>query len=153
MVSMSNLTEHYQNLLGNLECPTFESEPWVNPGPLKDRRIAVISSAGIHHRDEAPFRGGDAGYRTLPADINPRDVVMSHVSVNFDRTAFQQDLNAIFPLDHLKEMAADGTIGSVATDHYSFMGATDPVNMEDEARSLAGILKADGVDTAVLIPV
>jgi D-proline reductase (dithiol) PrdB len=153
MVSLNNLTEHYQKLLGGLECPDFESEPWVNPGPLKDRRVTLISSAGIHHRDEAPFQGGDAGYRIIPADSNPRDVVMSHVSVNFDRTVFQQDLEAIFPMGHLAEMAANGTIASVATDHYSFMGATDPVKMEDEARQLAGILKADNVDTAVLIPV
>jgi len=153
MVSMTNLTEHYQKLLGGLECPAFESEPWVNPGPLSGRRVAIVSSAGIHHRDEMPFKGGDAGYRTIPAETDPRDVVMSHVSVNFDRTAFQQDLDAIFPLGHLADLAADGAIGSVATDHYSFMGATDPVNMEGEARELAARLKADQVDTAVLIPV
>ncbi|MBT3787490.1 MAG: selenoprotein B glycine/betaine/sarcosine/D-proline reductase [Alphaproteobacteria bacterium] len=153
MVALSNLTEHYQKLLGNLECPSFESEPWVNPGPLKDRRVTIISSGGIHHRDEVPFKGGDFGYRTIPANADARDIVMSHVSVNFDRTAFQQDLDAIFPLSHLADMAADGTIGSVATDHYSFMGATDPALMEDDARELAGRLQADNVDTAVLIPV
>jgi D-proline reductase (dithiol) PrdB len=153
MVSMNKLTEHYQKLLGGLECPTFESEPWVNPGPLADRRVTLISSGGIHHRDEPPFKGGDFGYRTIPADSDPKDIVMSHVSVNFDRTAFQQDLEAIFPLALLADMAADGTIGSVATDHYSFMGATDPLKMEDDARELAGRLKADNVDTAILIPV
>ncbi|MBT3701184.1 MAG: hypothetical protein HOG12_06675 [Alphaproteobacteria bacterium] len=78
---------------------------------------------------------------------------MSHVSVNFDRTAFQQDLEAIFPLGHLAELASDGVIGSVATDHYSFMGATDPVKMEDEARELASRMKADNVNTVILIPV
>ena len=33
------------------------------------------------------------------------------------------------------------------------MGATDPRNMEEEARRLAEILKADNVDSIVLIPV
>ena len=153
MVSMNNLTEHYQKLLGDLECPNFDSEPWVKPVPLSERRVTVISSAGIHDRDEVPFKGGDVGYRTIPSNANAKDIVMSHVSVNFDRTAFQQDLNAIFPVDHLKDMARDGTIGSVATDHYSFMGASDPVKMEDEVRELAKRLLGDKVDTAVLIPV
>ena len=153
MVSMNNLTDHYQKLLGELECPTFESEPWVAPVALKDRRIALISSAGIHRREEPPFQGGDAGYRTIPANTAASEIVMSHVSVNFDRTAFQQKLDAIFPLSHLADLAADGVIDSVATDHYSFMGATDPAKMEGDARELASRLKSDNVDTAVLIPV
>jgi D-proline reductase (dithiol) PrdB len=46
---------------------------------------------------------------------------MSHVSVNFDRTGFQQDLKVIFPLDRLRELAVEGSIGSVAAFHYSFL--------------------------------
>ena len=78
---------------------------------------------------------------------------MSHVSTNFDRTGFQLDLNTIFPLDRLNEMANEGMIGSLASYHYSFMGATDPTQMEDEARTLAGIMKKDGVDAVLLVPV
>jgi D-proline reductase (dithiol) PrdB len=44
-------------------------------------------------------------------------------------------------------------IGSVAATHYSFMGATDPVQMEPHARELAGRLKQDRVDAAILPPV
>ena len=78
---------------------------------------------------------------------------MSHISTNFDRTGFQLDLNTVFPLDRLNEMAEAGTIGSVAEYHYSFMGATDPVQMEQEARNLASILKKDHVDAVLLVPV
>jgi D-proline reductase (dithiol) PrdB len=59
----------------------------------------------------------------------------------------------VFPLDRLNELAAEGEIGSVAATHYSFMGATDPVQMEPHARELAGRLKADGVDAVILSPV
>ena len=78
---------------------------------------------------------------------------MSHVSVNFDRTAFLRDVNGVLPLDRLKEMAAAGTIGSVAAMHYSFMGATDPRTMEGNVRAVAGRLKADQVDGVLLTPV
>jgi D-proline reductase (dithiol) PrdB len=79
--------------------------------------------------------------------------MMSHVSVNFDRTGWQRDVNVVYPIDRLNELAAEGVIGSVAATHYSFMGATDPKLMEGNARELAGRLKADRVDAVVLLPV
>lgn len=89
----------------------------------------------------------------IRGNINARDLVMTHISTNFDRTGFQQDWNVVFPLDQLKELAAEGIIGSVAAYHYSFMGATDPAEMEPAARNLALLLKGDGVDGALLVPV
>jgi len=44
-------------------------------------------------------------------------------------------------------------IGSVAQTHYSFMGATDPVQIESNARELAGRLKRDQVEAVILSPV
>ncbi|MAI57819.1 MAG: hypothetical protein CML56_02335 [Rhodobacteraceae bacterium] len=78
---------------------------------------------------------------------------MTHVAVEFDRSAWQQDLNVIFPIDRLNEMADDGEIGSVAEEHYSFMGAADPVTMEKSARHVASKMKLEGVDTVFLIPI
>jgi D-proline reductase (dithiol) PrdB len=78
---------------------------------------------------------------------------MSHVSVNFDRTGFQQDLNVVFPIDRLRELAAEGRVGAVANFHYSFMGATDIEALEPKATELAGLLKKDQVDAVLLSPV
>jgi len=44
-------------------------------------------------------------------------------------------------------------IGSVAETHYSFMGATDPREMEGAAREVAAHLKQDNVDAVLLPPV
>jgi D-proline reductase (dithiol) PrdB len=150
---MRNLPEQSQKNLRSLECPTFEAKPWVADKPLNEQRVALISSAGLHLRDDRRFAGGESGYREIPNDSAADNILMSHVSVNFDRTAFQQDLNAIFPLERMAELAAEGFIGAVAGTHYSFMGATDPRKMETEAHELAGRLKADNVDSAILIPV
>ena len=65
----------------------------------------------------------------------------------------QEDWNVAFPIDRLPELAAEGTIGSMTGIHYSFMGATDPVQMEPYARELAGRLKQDNVDSVLLAPV
>ena len=82
------------------------------------------------------------------------DVVVSHISTNFDRSAFQQDPNLWFPLERLREMAERGEIGGVSRWHYSFMGAQP----NHEALATAGeevghLLAKDGVDVALMVPV
>jgi D-proline reductase (dithiol) PrdB len=90
----------------------------------------------------------------IASDTSAADLVMSHISVNFDRSGFRRDPELVFPLTRLKELQAEGFVGSVADVHYSFMGAPfPPTKFEASARALAGLLKRDGVDAAVLIPV
>ena len=141
-----------QRLLGQ-DLPTFDTTPWVDGPPLNKRRVAIVTTAGLHHRDDPPFGAGSGEYRVIPGDIDVADLVMSHISTNFDRIGFQQDHNVAFPIDRLRELAADGSIGSVADFHYSFMGATPPDQMEPAARDLAGLLKKDKVDAVLLSPV
>ena len=146
--------EHLLHLCG--EAPRFETNPWVDGPPLNHRRVALISTAGLHRRGDRPFSGGAGAteYRVIPADTSAADLVMSHISVNFDRSGFRQDLNVVLPLDRVKELAEAGVIGSVAEFHYSFMGAPWPsTKFEPKARELARLLKRDRVDAAVLIPV
>src|SRR5262249_25453751 len=139
--------------LAELECPSFETRPWVTGPALSRRRVAIVSSAGLVVRGEDPFRGRDPDYRVIPSDTKPDELLISHISINFDRTGFQEDWNVVFPLDRLNELAAEGSIGSVATTHYSFMGATDPALMEPHARQLAKHLRNDQVDAVILSPV
>ena len=78
---------------------------------------------------------------------------MSHQSVNFDRTGFQEDHNVAFPLDRLHELAKQGVVGAVADFHYSFMGATQIRQLETKAKELAQLLKDDCVDAVLLTPI
>jgi D-proline reductase (dithiol) PrdB len=139
--------------LAELECPDYEPRPWVSGPALSQRRVAIVSSAGLVVRGETPFRGRHPDYRVIPGDTKRAELLISHISINFDRTGFQEDWNVVFPLDRLNELAGEGVIGSVARTHYSFMGATDPVEMESHARELADRLKQDQVDAVILSPV
>jgi D-proline reductase (dithiol) PrdB len=78
---------------------------------------------------------------------------MSHNSVNFDRSGFQQDLNVCFPLQRLHGLADEGFIGSVADYHYTVLGSVPPDQNEDTARQIAGLMKREGVDSVLLIPI
>ncbi|MDP2756407.1 MAG: glycine/sarcosine/betaine reductase selenoprotein B family protein [Desulfurivibrionaceae bacterium] len=153
MARLADLPEPLRTHIANLPCPTFNTNPWHEGPPLATRRIAIISTAGLHVRGDRPFTVMSGDYRIIPGDVSANDLVMSHVSINFDRTGFQQDWNVIFPLDRLNELANQGSIGSVADFHYSFMGATDPLNMKTAVRNLADILKKDGVNAVLLVPV
>ena len=154
MARLDAMTPEEQKHLEALACPSFETTPWAKGPPLNRRRVAIISTAGIHAGNDRPFTfdPGDY-YRIIPGDIKAADLLISHVSTNFDHSGFQQDINVLFPIDRLNELAKDETIGSVADFHYSFMGAVDPIAMESEARNLAGILKKDHVDALLLLPV
>ncbi len=153
MTRLTDLPAGQAKRLAELECPDFSTRPWVAGPPLSERRVAIVSSAGLVRRGENPFRGRDADYRAIPSDTTAADLLISHISINFDRTGFQEDRNVVFPLDRLRDLEREGAIGSVADTHYSFMGATDPVQMEAYAREVAGRLKQDGVDAAILPPV
>lgn len=134
--------------------PAMDPGPWLTPAPLDEATIAIISTSGLHRRSDPPFTPGAVDYRLLPGDVDFADVVLSHVSVNFDRSAFQQDPNISFPLDRLREMAADGEIGGVSSWHYSFMGAQpQPQQFEATGEEVGRLLAANGVDVALLIPV
>lgn len=150
---LSDLPEAMAKRLAEAECPDFTTRPWVEGPPLAQRRVAVVSSAGLVVRGEKVFRGRDPDFRAIPSATRPDQLLISHISINFDRTGFQEDWNVVFPLDRLNELAADGEIGSVATNHYSFMGAADPLQMETYAREVAGHLKQDSVDAVILPPV
>src|ERR1700686_1910994 len=150
---LTDLPSDQAKRLAELECPDFATRPWVTGPDLSQRRVAIVSSAGLVVRGEQPFRGRDPDYRAIPSTVAADDLLCSHISINFDRTGFQEHWNAVFPLDRPNELAAEGTVGSVAATHYLFMGATDPVQMEPYARELAGRLKADAVHGFILSPV
>ena len=150
---LAKLPAEMAKRLSELECPVFETKPWVEGPPLRDRRVAIVSSAGLVVRGDRVFRGRDPDYRTIPGSTQANDLLCSHISINFDRNGFQEDWNVVFPLERLTDLAAEGRIGSVADTHFSFMGATDPVQMADGAREVAGKLRADKVDAVLLTSV
>jgi len=146
------LPEDVPQRLVDLNCPDLGEPAAVAGPPAARRRVALISTAGLAHAGDRPFSLGSADYRIVDAD-DPRPLTMSHISTNFDRSGFAADVNVVFPLDRLHEQAERGSIGSVARYHYSFMGATEPEQMHPAAEQLAGLLQADEVDLALLIPV
>lgn len=154
MVRMEKLSEAERDMLMRLSCPSFETHPWVNGPPLSQRRVALITTAGLHRRDDLPFQQNQAGfYRIIPGNVQANDLIMSHIAPSFDRSGFQRDWNVVFPIDRLREMVAEGIIGSLADFHYSFGTVLSTEETETAAKEIAGLLMKDEVNAALLFPV
>jgi D-proline reductase (dithiol) PrdB len=154
MVRLNELSEAERKFHEGVSCPTFETQPWVEGPLLSQRRVAIVSTAGLHRRGDHPFTfDARDGYRIIPGDVVANDLVMTHVSANFDRAGFQHDWNVVFPVDRLRELAEEGIISSVASYCYSFMGAHDPMALEDQAHSVVDLMVKDQVNAVLLVPV
>ena len=135
--------------------PTFDN-PAFTPltKPLAEARVAIVTSAALHRPDQDRFTNSDTGFRAL--DRSDRNIVMGHWSPNFDHTGFQLDLNVVYPIDRLEELAADGVIGDVAPRHFAFAGNQPDTVSElrlDTGPACAEQLLADEVDIVLLTPV
>jgi len=135
--------------------PTFD-EPAFTPltKPLSEARVAIVTSAALHRPDQERYSPGDTRFRVFGAA--DRDLIMGHWSPNFDHTGFQLDLNVVYPIDRLAELASDGVIGEVAPRHFAFAGNQPETVSElrlDTGPACAQELLADAVDVVLLTPV
>jgi D-proline reductase (dithiol) PrdB len=159
MPRLSVLSEVQRQMLQFFPCMEADSAPWTPLSrPLSESTAAIVTTAGLHLRDDKPFNrdhpGGESTYRVIPSDSDPADIVQSHFSIGFDRTAIYRDINITFPMDRVRELAERGVIGSVAPNHYSFMGALRDCTVvaEQTGPEVARRLKAEGVDLVLLTP-
>ena len=155
MARLSDLPDYVVKHLLEKNLPPLGPPVWTPLSkPVSELRLALITTAGLHFRDDPVFEFTDATYRPIAADEDANNLVMSHSSVNFDKTGFVEDVNLVFPIDRFRELEADGKIGSLAKVHYSFMGAgLMPEDYAKSASEIAGLLKNDRVDTVFLTPV
>ncbi len=153
MPRLSDVVAPQRTLLESLECPEFVQTAFNPPRPLKECKVALISSAGLMSRHDENVHGTSADYRSFPKSVTDRDLLVNHLSINFDRTGFAADANTLFPRERLQQLEADGLIGKAATEHYSFMGATPPEQMENSVNKLVTHLKENKVNTVCLLPV
>jgi D-proline reductase (dithiol) PrdB len=153
MARLEDIPEPTRTAVANLPCPSFDKSPFVTGPALSKRRVAIVSSAALIHRGDKPFPFGSGEARAVPGSWSTRDILISHVSINFDRAGYQRDINVVFPIDRLRELAAKAAIGSVADTHYTVMGSTDPAAMTDAADHIAAGLLTDRCDAVVLAPV
>lgn len=134
--------------------------PWTPLAkPLRQCRVALVSSAGFVLPNQEPFdesrRGGDPSFREIGSDVDVRTLMDTHRSESFDHAGMRQDPNLAFPIDRLRELQESGRIGEVNRRHLSFMGSLTAVGrfITETGPAAARKLVEDRVDVALLVPV
>ncbi len=140
-------------------------EPWVSEDvpwtpvtkDLEKSMISVVTTAGVHHRDQEPFnmtdRDGDPSYRIIDYKKPLSSLMITHDY--YDHSDADKDINVVFPLERLKEFEQEGRVGRVADRHYGFMGHITGRHIPtliEKSREVAVQLKNDSVDIVLLTP-
>ncbi|RJQ73651.1 MAG: hypothetical protein C4519_17600 [Desulfobacteraceae bacterium] len=136
--------------------------PWAPlRKPLSQTMFALMTSAGISLKSQAPFdmererrepTWGDPSHRELPRDTREEDVAVNHLHIN--TSYIQRDLNVILPLARFAELAQEGRIGGLAPTSYSYYGyQPDPrMLLETTMPRVVARMRAEGVEAVLLTP-
>lgn len=118
---------------------------------LDEMVIALVTAAGVHLKSDERFNlAGDTSYMIVNNDANSKDLMVSHGG--YDNSDVNKDINCMFPIDRLKELAEEGFIKGIAPKHIGFMGGGGDVKafVEKTGPEIANILKEEGVDGVVI---
>ncbi len=126
--------------------------------PLVRSTIALVTTAGVHHRYQPPFdmadADGDPSFREIDGRTIETDYRITHDY--YDHRGARRDLNVVFPITRLLEMLAARCIGRLSTRHIAFMGHIKGRHverlMQDTAPQAALLLKQARVDAVLLTP-
>jgi D-proline reductase (dithiol) PrdB len=88
---------------------------------LSSATVALISAAGVYLPDQEAFPTedpGDVSYRVIPAVTEASTLRIAHH--HYDHSEADTDPNIVFPIDTLRELAAEGVIAAVNEQNYSY---------------------------------
>lgn len=135
------------------EIPTATLPPMIwTPvdKPLSEMKVALVTGTGVHLKGDERFNlVCDSTFRIIPANVSTADLTVSHGG--YDNSDVLADINSMFPLDRLRELAAEGLIAGIAPRHIGFMGGSGDLKVlaRETGPAIAEILKNDAVDAAI----
>ena len=89
--------------------------------PLSEMTVALATAAGVHRVDQERFNlAGDFTWRKIPNESTEEELMVTHGG--YDNSDVNKDINCMFPITRLKELAAEGFIKACAPFHAGFMG-------------------------------
>jgi D-proline reductase (dithiol) PrdB len=88
---------------------------------LATATVTLVSATGAYAADQEAFPTedpGDTTYRIIAGDTEASTLRIAHH--HYDHSEADADPNIVFPIDTLRELAAEGVIGAVHDKHYSY---------------------------------
>lgn len=77
---LNEMPEPMRGKLVNQEMPDFDDTPCADGKKMAERRISLITTAGLHRHQEPAFVPGQGEYRVIAenTDVAERSIVPSH---------------------------------------------------------------------------
>jgi hypothetical protein len=99
---------------------------------LEEAQVMLVSTAAVHHKDDPPFIvDGDLSFRAIDGATPAADLRIA--DAHYDHACVDVDINSVFPLDRLHELARDERrIAAVAEMHFSTGFTQDLRRFRDE---------------------
>ena len=125
--------------------------------PLSESRLTLVSSCGVHAKSDPPLDVchpfGDFRFRRVPSASRHEDLIIHQLKYPHDDA--DVDINVIFPIERLQELASEGILGGLTENFFSFIGySMDPEKFERSvAHDIAeAVAKEECADVALLAP-
>jgi D-proline reductase (dithiol) PrdB len=124
--------------------------------PLSECRLTFISTSGVQPKGTLPFDTvhpvGDYSFRRVPSASSVDELEIHQLK--YPTAGAHRDLNVIFPIERLRELAADGVIGGLTEHFFTFIGYNmDPERLERTlAEDIAAAVSDEGADIALAAP-
>lgn len=132
-----------------------DAPPWAPVRkPLSRSRVGLIASGGIYVSGQVAFHyKDDTSFRIVDMQTPTSDLRATHFA--YDLGDARSDPNVVFPIDTLRAFAAEGVIGGIARNAYTFMGGIYSSRKVREllAPAIAERVLRDEVDVVLLVPV
>jgi D-proline reductase (dithiol) PrdB len=142
----------YDGLQSEIFVPITPTPVWAPvKKKLKDMTVAIVTAAGVHLKSDKPFNlAGDTSYRAVPSTATDDELMVSHGG--YDNTDVNRDINCMFPIDRLRELAEEGFIKDIAPNMYTCMGGGGDVKVftEETGPEIAQKLLDEHVDAVVM---
>jgi D-proline reductase (dithiol) PrdB len=124
--------------------------------PLGQCRLTFVSTAGVQPKGTVPFDTvhplGDYSFRRVPSTARVSDLEIHQIK--FPTVGAHRDLNVIFPIERMQELVAEGHLGGLTANFFSFVGYNmDPGRVErDLAVRIAEAVVEEEADIALMCP-
>jgi D-proline reductase (dithiol) PrdB len=123
---------------------------------LSESRLTLVSSCGVHLKTDVPLDVchplGDFRFLRVPSGAKHDDLIIHQLKYPHDDADL--DINVIFPIERLQDLQAEGAIGGLTPNCFSFIG----YNMYPEkfertvAAGIADAVEEEGADGVLLVP-
>jgi D-proline reductase (dithiol) PrdB len=122
---------------------------------LAKSRIAIVTAAGVHLREQEAFNIadelGDLSFRLIPPDTESSQLMVTHH--HYDHSDADEDINVVFPVDALRDLVSEGFVADLAAKHVGYMGYTMQLKAmyEGTAPQIANEIDRGGRADAVIL--